>query len=124
VAKTVELATEMMRPDAGLHADQARRQVGKAGLHLATRPFLTQHNGPMLIVAYDVKRVLADIDANHGDCSVECLGHGVLLGVGAPSQRLSLVGARSTAGPFHYATSVSPSCSVTKLVSSPIKALV
>jgi hypothetical protein len=27
----------------------------------------------MLIVTCDVERVLADIDANHGDCSVECL---------------------------------------------------
>ena len=62
---------------------------------------MTQHNGTALIVAYDVERVLADIDANHGDCSVECLGHGVLLGFGAPSQRLELVGGRSTAGPFH-----------------------
>ena len=76
----------MMRADAGLHADQARRHVGKAGLHLAARPLLTQHNGTALIVAHDVERVLADIDADHGDCSVECLGHGVLLVFGAPCQ--------------------------------------
>src|ERR1700732_2089598 len=69
----------MMRADAGFHADQARRYVGKAGLDLATRPLLTQHNRTTLIVAHDVKRVLADIDTNHGNCSVECLGHGVLL---------------------------------------------
>jgi hypothetical protein len=30
----------MMRTDAGVHADQARRQVGKSRLDLATRPFL------------------------------------------------------------------------------------
>jgi hypothetical protein len=47
---------------------------------------LTQHNGTTLIVAYDVERILANIDANHGNCSVECLGHGVLLVFGAPSQ--------------------------------------
>ena len=75
--------------------------LAKRALHLATRPFLTQHDGTTLIVAYDVERVLADIDANHGDCSVECLGHGVLLVFGAPSQLLTLVGGRSTAGPFH-----------------------
>src|SRR5258705_13961514 len=69
----------MMRTDAGFHADQARRRVGKAGLDLATRPFLTQHNRATLIVAHDVERVLADIDTNHGNCSVLCLGHGVLL---------------------------------------------
>jgi hypothetical protein len=66
----------MMRTDAGFHADQARRRVGKAGLDLATRPFLTQHNRATLIVAHDVERVLADIDTNHDNCSVLCLGHG------------------------------------------------
>jgi hypothetical protein len=42
-------------------------------------------------VAHDVERVLADIDANHGNCSVQCLGHGVLL-VLAPLASLSLAG--------------------------------
>jgi hypothetical protein len=74
----------MMRADAGLHADQARRHVGKAGLHLATRPFLTKYDGATLIATYDVERVLADIDTNHGDCSVECLGHRMLLVLGPP----------------------------------------
>ena len=45
----------MMRADTGFHADQARRHIGKAGLDLATRPFLTQHNGTTLIVAHDVE---------------------------------------------------------------------
>src|SRR5712675_979807 len=79
VAQCPKFATEMMRADAGFHADQARRHIGKAGLDLATRPFLTQHNRATLIVAHDVERVLADIDTNHGKCSVQCLGHGVLL---------------------------------------------
>ena len=35
VAKYLELATKMMRADAGLHANQARRQVGKPRFHLA-----------------------------------------------------------------------------------------
>src|SRR5678809_316011 len=81
----------MMRANTGLHADQARRHVGKASLYLATGPLLTQHNGTTLIVAYDVERVLADIDANYGDCSVEGLGHGVLLVLRAPCQRLTPV---------------------------------
>src|SRR3954469_5403698 len=81
----------MMRTDAGFHADQARRRVGKAGLDLATRPFLTQHNRATLIVSHDVERVLADIDTNHGNCSVLCLGHGVLLLL-TPLASLSLVG--------------------------------
>jgi hypothetical protein len=82
----------MMRADAGFHPDQARRYVGKAGLDLATRPSLTQHNRTTLILAHDVKRVLADIDTNHGNCSVECLGHGVLLVLSAPCQLLVLAG--------------------------------
>ena len=36
VVKAIELAAEMMRADAGFHADQAWRHVGKAGLDLAT----------------------------------------------------------------------------------------
>jgi hypothetical protein len=40
---------------------------------------------------HDVERVLADIDTNHGNFSVECLGHGVLL-VFVPLASLSLAG--------------------------------
>jgi len=56
------LVHQPMRADAGLHADHARRHIGKAYFHLATRPLLTQHNRAALIVANNVKRVLADID--------------------------------------------------------------
>jgi hypothetical protein len=80
----------MMRADAGLHADQAGWHVGKAGIHLATRPLLTQHDGTAFIVTYDVERVLADIDAD--DSGLRGLRHGVLLVVGAPCQLLSLAG--------------------------------
>jgi hypothetical protein len=45
----------MMRADAGLHADQARRHGGKPCFHLATRPLLTQHNRPALIKANNVE---------------------------------------------------------------------
>ena len=81
-----------MRADAGLHADQARRQVGKSCLDLATRPFLPKHDRTTKIVSHDVERVLADIDADHGDCAVGFLRHGVLLVFGAPSQLRSLAG--------------------------------
>ena len=40
----------------------------------------------------NVERVLANIDADHGDCSVECLRHGVLLVFGTPCQLQSLAG--------------------------------
>jgi hypothetical protein len=39
-----------------------------------------------------VERVLADIDANHGDGCVEFLRHGVLLVLVAPCQHYSLAG--------------------------------
>ena len=48
-------ATEMMRADTGLHANQTRRHVGKACLHLATRPLLTQDNCTAPIKANDVE---------------------------------------------------------------------
>src|SRR6266851_9315660 len=46
----------------------------------------------MLIEADDVERVLADIDAGDGDCSIEFLRHSVLLVFGAPRQRNLLAG--------------------------------
>src|SRR5580698_512768 len=81
-----------MCADAGFHADQARRDIGEPRFHLATRPLLPQHDGAARIVADYVERVFADIDANHGDCAFELLGHGVLLVFGAPSQHSMLVG--------------------------------
>jgi hypothetical protein len=39
-----------------------------------------------------VERVLADIDANHGNCCIELLRHGVLLVFGTPRQLRLLVG--------------------------------
>jgi hypothetical protein len=77
----------MMRTDAGLHADQARRQVDKPRFHLAARPLPPQRDCTTLIEAYNVERVLANIDAGDGGCSVEFLRHSVLLVLGAPCQR-------------------------------------
>jgi hypothetical protein len=39
-----------------------------------------------------VERVLADIDADHGDRCVELLRHGVFLVLSAPCQLLALAG--------------------------------
>jgi hypothetical protein len=47
---------------------------------------------PRAIVAYDVERVLADIDADHGDRGMGYLRHGVLLVFGVPSQHSMPVG--------------------------------
>lgn len=67
MTKRCEFAAQMMCADAGFHADQARRHIGEPHFHLATRPLLPQHHGAACIVAHDVERVLADIDADHGD---------------------------------------------------------
>src|SRR5262245_36861723 len=82
----------MMRPDASLHPNQAGRHVGQPRFYLATRPPLPQDNGSALIEAYDMERVLPDIDAHYGDRRADLLGHGVLLGFGAPSQLRLLAG--------------------------------
>ena len=75
-----------MRADASLHADPTRRQIGQSSLDLATRPLLPQYDSTALILANDVERVLADIDADYIGRSVELLWHGVLLVFGAPCQ--------------------------------------
>jgi hypothetical protein len=38
--------------------------------YLPTRPLLPQHYCATLIVPHHVERVLANIDANHGDCGI------------------------------------------------------
>jgi hypothetical protein len=63
-----------MRADACLHAKfDTAADFGESGLHLATRPLLPQHDGSAPILANDVERVLADIDADYGGRSVELL---------------------------------------------------
>ena len=58
----------------------------------ATRPLLPQHDGAARIVTHDVERVLADIDADHGDRGIGCLRHDVLLVFGASCQLRLLAG--------------------------------
>ena len=87
-----EVAAQVVCADAGFHADQARRHIGEPRFHLATRPLLPQHDGAARIVAHDMERVLANIDADYGDRGMECLGHGVLLVFGAPGQLRLLAG--------------------------------
>jgi hypothetical protein len=65
MAKQPEAAAEMVRADAGLHADQAGRHIGEARLHLATEPLLPERDCPTSIQADDVEGVLDDIDADH-----------------------------------------------------------
>ena len=66
-----------------------RQVVGwQVRLYLATRPFLPEYDRTTLIVPYDVERVLADIDADHSDCAIGLLRHGVLLVFGAALRQL------------------------------------
>ena len=53
---------------------------------------------PRLSCPTHVKRILADIDTDHGDCRIELVWHGVLLVFGAPFQL------RVLAGPEHGRT--------------------
>jgi hypothetical protein len=46
---------------------------------LAARPVLVQHDCAAIIKPNNVKRVLADIDADCANCSLYCRRHGVLL---------------------------------------------
>jgi hypothetical protein len=78
MTKNPELATEVMRTDSGLHADKARRHIGRASTR-PTRPLPTQHDRPAFIKTDDVERVLADIYADYCNRSAEILRHGVLL---------------------------------------------
>ena len=78
MTKRPELATKVMRTHAGLHADQARRHIGKPCFDPAMRPLLTQHDCTAAVEADDVERVLADIDTDYGKCVVEIVRHSVL----------------------------------------------
>jgi hypothetical protein len=49
-------------------------------------PFLPQRDCPTPIEADDVKRGLANVDAEHGDHTLWDLSHGVLLSFGASCQ--------------------------------------
>src|SRR5262249_43785327 len=98
VAKRCEFAAQVMRANTGFHANQARRHGRQPCFHLATRPLLPQHDRTALIETNNVERVLADIDADHGNRSVKLLRHGLLLVFGAPCQL------RLLAGPEHGRT--------------------
>jgi hypothetical protein len=71
VSEHLQLAAQMMRADASLHADETRRQVGQPCFHLPARPLLRSTIATTLIETHDVKRVLADIDTDHGDSRIE-----------------------------------------------------
>jgi hypothetical protein len=67
VALRGELATEEVRATAGLHADVARRQRHHKADELQPRESLPRYDATLLIEADEVKRRLAEIDADRDD---------------------------------------------------------
>src|SRR5215831_19538268 len=65
-----------MGADAGLHADEAGREVGKPGFELAAGELLAQNDGAALVEADEVEGVLADVDAEVGDGVFRLARHG------------------------------------------------
>ena len=102
MAKRLELPTQVMRPDARLHADEARRHVGEPSVDLAARQLLAQNDGAHLVEADEVERILADVDADcrNGFKAGGLAWHGMLLVLAAPCQ-LSAGRGRSKASPSH-----------------------
>src|SRR5262249_24215854 len=94
-------AAEVMRTHAGLHADQARRHVGKPCFDVATGPLLSQHDSAAPILADYMERVLTNIECRLLVCSIKGLGHGVLLVFSAPP---SLMAAAAGARPYQPIT--------------------
>ena len=64
----------------------------------ARATIFAEHDCTTFIVPHHVKRVLTDIDTDHGDPRIELVGHGLLLVIGAPWQL------RLLAGPEHGRT--------------------
>src|SRR5215475_6804374 len=60
--------------------------------HLPARPLLPKQDCATFIVPHHVKRVLADINTDHGDSRIKLVWHGVLLVFGAPCQLPLLAG--------------------------------
>src|SRR6516164_3711709 len=68
------------------------RHGGRLTSRASTCPRDHFHDCTTFIVPHHVKRILADIDTDHGDCRIELVWHGVLLVFGAPFQLPLLAG--------------------------------
>lgn len=74
MAHSNELAREMVRAAAGLHANEARRRIRELRVELATAELGSQLNAAVLVQANEVEDVLADVDADHGNRGCGSLG--------------------------------------------------
>src|SRR6266571_722603 len=88
VAKRLELPTQVMRPDARLHADETEWHVGEPIIDLTARQLLAQNDGALLVEPDEVECVLADVDADcrNGFKAGGLAWHGMLLVLAAPFQ--------------------------------------
>jgi hypothetical protein len=69
MAKRLELAGDVVGSGTGLHADQAGWEVGQPLGELGAGELDPQHDGAALVLPDEMKRVLAQIDAQGGDRS-------------------------------------------------------
>ena len=67
MAESGELSPDVMGAGASLHADQADRHIGQAGLQLPARDLPAQHDLAAGIHANQVEGILAQVDADRGD---------------------------------------------------------
>jgi hypothetical protein len=67
VADRCKLPADVMGARAGLHADQAARNIGKTASKLTTGHLLLQNDGAPLVQPNQVERVLTKVDPDCGD---------------------------------------------------------
>src|SRR6516165_12585953 len=82
-----------MRPDARLHADQARWNIGEPRIDLAARQLMTQNDRAFVVETDDMECVLADVDADRGDdaSAGSCAWHGIAPDSRSPMQAFGCV---------------------------------
>jgi hypothetical protein len=69
MAERLQLPADVVGARTGLHADQARRNVGQALRELEPGELDPQHDGAALVLTDKVEAILAQIDAKGGDRS-------------------------------------------------------
>ena len=90
-----------MRADAGLHPNQARRQIGEPRFNLATRPLLAQYDRATLFVPYDVDVFLPISMPITAILLLGVWGSAMLLLSSVPRASFDHWRGWSTAGPSH-----------------------
>src|SRR5262245_11486786 len=76
-----------MGADTGFHANEAGRLVGEFGFELGPGQLQAQNDGAAPVETDEVEGILADVDAENGDCVFGMARHGGLLAPGHPPTR-------------------------------------